>query len=417
MPTPPTAATFALHGREYQLPAQPIVAMCIDGCADAYLDAALATGHMPQLAAALAAGGTRVAARGCMPSFTNVNNAAIVCGAPPAVTGIGGNYFIERATGEAVMMNDPEFLRAETILAAASVRGRKVAMITAKDKLRRLLTRGMSPGSIVVSAERADEATVATHGIAGLAARMGRAAPAAYSADLSLYALELGAALLEAGESDLLYLTTSDWVQHKHAPDEPEALAFMAGIDRVIGRCVAAGARVGLTADHGMNQKERAGAPRILWLERALQQQFGGGVRVVCTITDPYVAHHGALGGWVEVHLPDRVDPQAVIAACLAYPEVDEALPRERAAARFELPADRMGDVVVTAVRDAVLGRTPEAHDLADLGGRLRTHGSRYEEHVPFVLTAPVTAAWAARLRGDIRSFDLFDALCHGATL
>ena len=51
-----------------------------------------------------------------MPSFTNVNNAAITTGMPPEVTGISGNYFLDPETGEEVMMNSSKYLRCETIL-------------------------------------------------------------------------------------------------------------------------------------------------------------------------------------------------------------------------------------------------------------------------------------------------------------
>ena len=53
-----------------------------------------------------------------MPSFTNPNNLSIVTGAPPSVHGICGNYFWDRDAGAEVMMNDPKYLRAGTILAA-----------------------------------------------------------------------------------------------------------------------------------------------------------------------------------------------------------------------------------------------------------------------------------------------------------
>ena len=41
--------------------------------------------------------------RGALPSFTNVNNAAIVTGMPPKVTGICGNFFLNPETGEEVI--------------------------------------------------------------------------------------------------------------------------------------------------------------------------------------------------------------------------------------------------------------------------------------------------------------------------
>ena len=71
-----------------------------------------------------------------MPTFTNPNNLSIVCGVPPSVHGICGNYFWDPAAdggrGAEVMMNDPAYLRAGTLLAAASDAGARVAVVTAR---------------------------------------------------------------------------------------------------------------------------------------------------------------------------------------------------------------------------------------------------------------------------------------------
>lgn len=406
----PATALVESNGRRYSLPPCPVVVICIDGCADEYLSTALARGRMPHLQK-MVPEGFRTLARGAMPSFTNVNNAAIVCGVPPSQTGIGGNFFLDPESGEEVMMNSPDYMRAETLFVAASKAGRRVAIVTAKDKLRKLLGKDLE-GGICFSSEKAGETTLAEHGIENVEKLVGRPTPEVYSADLSLYALEAGAAILERGDADFLYLTLSDYIQHKHAPDEPEALELYAGIDAVIGRCLAAGARVGVTADHGMNGKVRDGAPNVIYLEDELRSAFGGGIRVICTITDPYVVHHGALGGFVVVHLEDASKTDEVSRYCLGLPGVAEALPRELAAAHMELPVDRLGDIVVLADRSTVLGRGAADHDLSLLGGCLRSHGSRYEEMVPFITSHPLPAHLRAHAFTDLRSFDLFAFLC-----
>ncbi len=411
---PPTTSDIELNGRAYALPDEPIVVICIDGCADEYLSNAIAKGRMPQLEQMLE-NGYRGVARGAMPSFTNVNNAAIACGGPPSLTGIPGNFFLDPDTGEEVMMNDPSYLRAKTIFEIASGAGRRVAIVTAKDKLRRFLSKGLE-GGICFSSERASDATLEENGVEQVEELVGRPTPDVYSGDLSLFALEAGAALLERGDADFLYLTLSDYVQHKHAPDEPEALDFYAGIDAVIGRCLAAGARVGVTADHGMNGKTTAGAPNVLFLEDCLREAFGDGIRVICTITDPYVVHHGALGGFVVVHIENDAAVEDVIQYCLSQPGVAEALPRELAAQKLELPADRLGDLVVLADRKTVIGRNQTDHDLGMLKGVLRSHGSRYEEIVPFILSTPLPNAFREPAWTDLRSFEIFQYLCPPTT-
>ena len=398
----PATAPFEVNGRTYHPPASPVVVVCVDGCADEYLSEALARGRMPALAR-LVEGGYRGLCRGALPSFTNVNNAAVVCGAPPSITGVSGNFFLDPETGDEVMMNDAHFLRADTILAAAARAGRKVAMVTAKDKLRGLLSGGLE--GITMSAEKAGPEGEAL---------VGRPTPEVYSGDLSLFVLDLGAALLERGDADFLYLTLSDYVQHKHAPDEEPALAFYEEMDARLARYLAAGAVVGLTADHGMNGKTTpAGEHNVVWLQAELDARLGAGAaRVILPITDPYVVHHGALGGFAVVHLTDPGQAEAIAAWALALDGVTEAYPREVAAYKLELPVDRIGDVVVLAARDHVIGKRPEDHDLSLLGGRLRSHGGRYEEMVPLVLSTPLNGAQRAWVQGDPRSFDLFALLC-----
>ena len=146
----PATAAFTANGRSYRPPPRPVVVVCLDGCGDEYLDAALARGRMP-CTGKFATEGWRGFARAALPSFTNTNNASIATGVPPSVHGISGNFFLDPATGEKVMMNAAKYLRAPTIFAAASAAGRRVAVLTAKDKLREILSHGMR--GISISAE------------------------------------------------------------------------------------------------------------------------------------------------------------------------------------------------------------------------------------------------------------------------
>src|SRR5580698_9895441 len=130
--------SIEVNGRSYRLPRSPAVVVCVDGCDPDYISQAVAGDHMPWMQRTLA-NGSAVVADCVVPSFTNPNNLSIVTGVPPAVHGICGNYFFDRERGEEVMMNDPRYLRCGTILAAFSDAGAKVAVITAKDKLRKLL--------------------------------------------------------------------------------------------------------------------------------------------------------------------------------------------------------------------------------------------------------------------------------------
>lgn len=405
---------FTVNHRTYNPPAKPIVVICLDGSADEYLDCAIARGRMPNLLK-MSATGWRGFARAAMPTFTNVNNSSIVTGVPPSVHGIGGNFFFDTASGEEVMMNSSTFLRAETIFPHAQRSGRKVAVVTAKEKLRDIFASGLiSEGGMAFSTEKANQAKIATHGIDDVEALVGPT-PEIYSGEASLYVLKAGVALLAAGRADFLYLSTTDYMQHKHAPEEQEALDFYAAIDVELGKLLELGAVIGLTADHGMNAKQHAdGTPNVIYLESELVAKFGEGFRVILPITDPYVAHHGALGSFAQVHLPSGMDPVPVRAWLLQRAGITECHERSIAALLMELPEDRMGDLVVASGRNVVLGRTPAYHDLAALAGALRSHGGRYEEMVPLVFSEPLNAAYAVRASGDVRNFDIFELTCNG---
>ncbi len=409
--------TVTVNGRTYRLPPRPVAVVCIDGSEPAYFEEALARGLLPHLARFRAEGFYAVA-ECVVPSFTNPNNLSIVSGAPPAVHGISGNFFLDPDTGAEVMMNEPRFLRAGSILAALSREGARVAIVTAKDKLRRLLGHEVQRG-ICFSAEKAHEATLAEHGIAEVNALLGRATPDVYSAGLSEFVLEAGVRLLERERPDVMYLSTTDYIQHKHAPGDPVSDAFYTALDRLWGRLAELGAVVGLTADHGMNAKNTAaGTPNVIYLAPLLERWLGAGrARVILPITDPYVVHHGALGSFATVYLRDGADAAPVLERLRALPGIEYAAGRAEACARFELPPDRLGDLIVVSTRDTALGKSPQEHDLTQLEGGLRSHGGLAEQRVPFVLSAPLSPAYRAKAaapRTRLRNFDLFDYALNG---
>jgi phosphonoacetate hydrolase len=233
-----------------------------------------------------------------------------------------------------------------------------------------------------------------------------------YSADLSLFVLDAGLALLASGAARLLYLSLSDYVQHGHAPGEPEANAFHQALDERVARFLELGAVVALTADHGMNAK-----PRVIFLEDELSRRFGAGAaRVICPITDPFVRHHGALGSFVRVYVTDGADPEAMMSASAELPGVAGVYDRAEAARRFELPYDREADFVVLGDGATAIGAARAAHDLSGLAGHtLRSHGGLAEQRVPFALSHPLTTAYRERAEsGQLRNFDIFDFALNG---
>ncbi|MBR1216982.1 phosphonoacetate hydrolase [Bradyrhizobium sp. U87765 SZCCT0131] len=408
-----------VNGRTYAKPKRPTVVVCLDGCDPRYLNFGGAEKVFPNISRMMRDGFSTLA-DAAMPTFTNPNNVSIVTGAPPLVHGISGNYYLDRATGEEIMIVDASPMRATTILAEMSRAGVRVVAVTAKDKLRKMLGHRMTNG-ICFSSEKAGQATLADNGIDNVEALVGRPTPDMYSPDLSLFVLDAGIRLLEQGRAELLYLSLSDLVQHGHGPGDPEADAFHRAVDAKVGRLAELGAVVGLIADHGMNDKINAdGTPRVVFLEEELNRQFGpGAVRVICPITDPFVKHHGALGSFVRVYLRARLDLAEVMDAATALPGIALVLDGESAARRYQMPLDREGDFVAIGDTHTVIGSSRAEHDLAGLKGhRLRSHGGLSEQIVPFILSHPVSQAYreVASAR-RVRNFDIFDFALNGALL
>ncbi|MBX3242468.1 MAG: phosphonoacetate hydrolase [Chitinophagaceae bacterium] len=403
---------FSVNAKTFTPAAKPIVVICIDGSADEYLDVTAAHGRLPNLQQ-MSKAGYRGMVRGALPSFTNVNNSSIVTGVSPAVHGISGNFFYDAARDQEVMMNSSEYLRADTILAAAANAGRKVAVVTAKEKLRDILSYKLK--GIAFSAEKANQAKQDTHGIENAEEIVGFPTPAIYSPDASLFVLRAGVALIEKGMADFLYLSLTDYMQHTYAPEAEESLAFYEAMDAEIGKLIKAGAIVGATADHGMNAKINPdGTPNVLFVEDMLEAQFGSGFRVICPITDPYVKHHGALGSYVVVHVDKSQDITTVKNWLSIQPGITEVHDRSTATRLLEQPEDRTGDLVVLSARDVVVGRKPQYHDLSALDGTLRSHGGRYEEMVPLIISHPLNQAYKIKASGDPRNFDVFDFTING---
>ena len=408
-----------MNGVGYRWPRRPVAVVCIDGGDPAYLRQYLAQGAIPNIARFIREGFS-VIAEGTVPSFTCPNNMSIITGTPASAHGISGNYYLDVATGEAVVMTGPELLRGDTILARFADAGAKVVSITAKDKLRKQLGKGLdvARGNVSFSSEHASRCTLAQNGIEGVLDFVGMPQPDMYSMELSLFVLEAGVRLLERERPDLLYLSLTDWVQHKYAPHEAEARRFYQEIDRRFGQLAELGALVALTADHGMNDKsDAAGEPNVIWLQDVLDREFGQGkTRVICPITDAFVAHHGALGGFVRVWCQGGASARDVIKVVKQIDGVEAALDKATACRVHDLPADREADVVVISTADVCIGGSQAQHDLSGLKGhRLRTHGGVSEARVPFILSEPLNDAYRLQAGVDtLKSYRIFDFALNG---
>jgi phosphonoacetate hydrolase len=411
--------TIELNGTAYTLPNRPVAVVCIDGGDPKYMDAGIRDGIIPNIESFMKDGFYAIA-RGSMPSFTCPNNMSIVTGTEPVEHGISGNFYLDRETGEPVVMTDPELLRKRSIMSAFSLHGAKVVSITAKDKLRKQLQKDMdlTGGSVSMSSQYADRCTMEENGIEGALEFVDQSLPDMYSAELSLFVLDMGIKLLEERRPDILYLSLTDFIQHAHAPGTAEANRFYKDMDSRFGRMKELGAIVALTADHGMGDKaDEDGNPNVIWLQDILDDALGeGACQVICPITDAFVGHHGALGGFVRVYCNEGLEADRVIEAIQGTPGIEKVLTAEAVCRELEQPMDREGDVAVLADKDTVIGTRASDHDLSGLKGhRLRTHGSLHETHVPFVISEPLNDAYAERgAAGGLRSHEIFDFAING---
>jgi phosphonoacetate hydrolase len=407
--------TVEVNGRNYALPKQPTIVIVVDGFDPSYLEHGVANSTLPTMASFKERGFMGLA--DCsMPSTTNTNNTSIVTGVPPVIHGINGNYYLDAETGKEIMITDAKRLRCGTILGALSKAGAKTAVVTAKDKLLKVLAYQMA--GINFSSEYAGRANLAENEIENVEQLVGRPTPDQYSADLSLFVFDAGIKILAKYRPDLMYLSTSDYVQHKHAPGEMEADAYHQTVDGAVAKLIDLGATVAITADHGMSDKSKPdGAPNVIYLEDELNSRFGAGsVRVICPIADPFVRHHGALGSFVRVHLRKPGDIPAMMAFARALSGVELVLDKQQVCQRFELPLDREGDFAVFSDKNTVVGARREDHDLSQLAGhRLRSHGGLGEQKVPFLLSRPLNAKYREIAKaGHLHNYDIFDFALNG---
>ena len=294
------------------------VVICLDGSQKEYLDEASKLDLTPNLDR-ITKTGEYLMVHSAIPSFTNPNNISIVTGRPSSVHGICGNFFYTPSTGEEVMMNDPQYLRAPTIFEKFYDTGAKIAVVTAKDKLRTLLGNGLKfneDRAICFSAEKSNLATKEENGIENVNDWISRPVPEVYSQDLSEFVMASGVKLMQEFKPNIMYLSTTDYIQHKYAPGHEVANQFYEMFDKYIGQLDEMGATIIITADHGMKPKSKEdGSPNAIFLQDYLDNIFGENeTKVILPITDPYVVHHGSLGSFATIYLEnkDKLD-------CLLY--------------------------------------------------------------------------------------------------
>ena len=383
--------TLSINNREYpSILNQTSIVICLDGSQKEYIDEASKLNLIPNLDDIIQKG-ENLMAHSAIPSFTNPNNISIVTGQPSSVHGICGNFFYTPETGKEVMMNDPQYLRAPTIFEKFYQAGAKIALVTAKDKLRTLLGNGLKfnqDRTICFSAEKSDQATKIENGIEKVNDWLGMPVPEVYSQDLSEFVMAAGVKLMEEFKPDIMYLSTTDYIQHKYAPGHEVANKFYSMFDKYIGQLDAIGATIIITADHGMKPKSKEdGSPNAIFLQDHLDDKFNKNkTKVILPITDPYVVHHGALGSFATIYLEDKNDLEDVIMEIQKIKDIEVVLNKEEGCSQYNLPKDRMGDIICMSSEFMTIGSSKDKHNLSGLNEPLRSHGGLHEREVPFIV-------------------------------
>ena len=384
------SSPIEINERQYPgIPSSTAIVICLDGSQKEYFEEASKLNLTPNIDS-FKKSGEDLLVNSAIPSFTNPNNISIVTGRPSSVHGICGNFFYTPSTGEEVMMNDPQFLRAPTIFQKYYEQGAKIAIVTAKDKLRKLLSHGLKfneSRAICFSSEKSDQANLNENGIEDVNNWLGMEVPNVYSQGLSEFVMAAGVKILNEFNPNIMYLSTTDFIQHKYAPGDEVANAFYAMFDRYIGQLNVNNNSIIVTADHGMQPKSRSdGSPNAIFLQDILDEALGKNIsKVILPITDPYVVHHGALGSFATVYLSDKSKINDAIEQINKIEDIEVVLTNKEGCVQYDLPTDRMGDIICMSSQNSTIGSAEKAHDLSKLKEPLRSHGGLHERVVPFI--------------------------------
>lgn len=338
-----------------------VLIICIDAGSYDYL----AASNIPNISK-LAESGFIQQANAIIPSVTNVNNVSIATGTFPEEHGITTNYYVDRNTRQGEYIEDNRFLLTPTIFEAAkhSKFAEKTALFVTKKKLLRILENG---ADITVAAEDPPKEYIESVG----------AVEPIYSIEINWWLLRAVLYSIQKDDPELIYCSTTDWVQHKHPPEHELSQTHMAEIDRIIGDIVDQDPQreIYITADHGMLDKTIALDPARILHRHGIQADS------IPIIKDRYVVHHGNLGGAAYVFLDNRAQLDGAIQTLRNTAGIEEVYASQEAAKKFRLHPERIGDIFLLADQHTVFGELETAEETVSI----RSHGSRHESYVPII--------------------------------
>lgn len=345
-------------------PTQRTCVVLLDGFGIDYYERS----HMPTLKE-WAGGSFFKAIRGVMPSVTNTNVAGLCCGVHADEHGITANSYWDSDSGKELFMSDGNLLTAATLFQRAARHGVRSALISAKQKTIPLLRQGT-----VLAVGSQDP-------LPEVVKRLGRA-PDIYSADVNFWVWQVAIDVIKNQPGiGLIFVHTTDYPMHKHAPDTSESQAHLRGIDNLLKEAAAADPDMAffVTADHGMNFKTT-----VLNLNQALSDRNAPVKFAMSAERDQYPRHHSGYGGTAFLYLNAPGDADKVSDVARHIDGVEEVLTRAEAAKKYRLNRHRIGDLWVTATKSVVFG--PSALKREDLPPGYRSHGSAHELDIPCIV-------------------------------
>jgi len=336
----------------------PIIVICIDGFDPEYLEVI----DTPNIDSLIQEGFYHIG-KSMWPSVTNVNNVSILTGEYPSSHGICSNYRYVQETGEEIYMESSDYILSTTIFTMAKEKGIKTLLATSKDKLRTLLGKDATN---VISSEQPDEWLVNILG----------EPPQIYSLEVNAWTIKAASLAIEKFQPSFVYITTTDYAMHKFAPENNESKTHLQMIDSAVGILARkySNATIIISADHGMSAKTNLVDLGKILSDKGIENHS------VPIIKDRYVAHHSNLGGAYIIYL-EETNVEKAIDVLNVVPGVDSALSKDEAVTKFDLNAERIGQIVVNGNKDTVFGNTDEI----DLPIGLRSHGSEHERNIPII--------------------------------
>lgn len=343
---------------------QRVCVVILDGFGADYYEQS----HMPTLKQWASNGFFKIV-RGVMPSVTNTNVAGVCCGVHASEHGITGNSYWDIEANREKFMSDGNLLTAATLFQRAGRFGVSSALISAKQKTIPLLRQGTT---LAIGAQEPPPEVTKRHG----------PPPDIYSADVNHWVWRVALDVIKnRPQIGLIFVHTTDYPMHMHAPDASESQAHLRGIDTLLKEAADADPDMAffLVADHGMNSKTT-----VVDLNKTLAARDIGVKIAMSAERDQYPRHHGGHGGTAFIYLNAPSDAEKVATALRQVEGVEEVLNREEATRQYRLNPHRIGDLWVTASKRVVFGTLATEREALPRG--YRSHGSAHERDIPCII-------------------------------